>query len=505
MERGLVPSDFLIVTALPKERDACLERLHGRRELSVAGYTIHAGMIGRLTVSVALADRMGNVNAATVTTALILALRPRNVLLVGIAAGLRKQSKDPADADSRSLGDVLIADQVVDYESAKMGASTVERRPFGHPAAAQLIRAAHELRPDDWNVDVRVQRPPDRSGRQKPRELTGTVLSGNKVVADAAFADQVRQISPAAIGLEMEGFGVASACHQATPPVSFLLIKGICDFADEHKSDDWQPYAANVAAAFAAALIKRMAAMPGLPDLESPKIAGDVSYPATGASAELAATGSSTAFDDSRRSVSLSGEKTPWIPADEMFASSLVQETGPPTDVTTPVSVEPPRLPAPHISRSTTFSALAYELTANGTVAVIGYSKSGKTSLLAEFVRGYPCRCVWLNVERPPTTGEEWWDLVVLQLAGHYELSEATPFAIGEHLLAEVEKQPVIVVIDDAHLLPNLDGHSILRPSGSGEQWSTQGHIGRRGRACIRRSDALTSHFDMARSWIHAR
>ena len=61
--------------------------------------------------------------------------------------------------------------------------------------------------------------------------------------------------------------GVASACHHASPPVPFLLIKGICDFADEHKSDGWQPYAADAAAAFAAVLIKRMAAMPALPDL----------------------------------------------------------------------------------------------------------------------------------------------------------------------------------------------------------------------------------------------
>jgi nucleoside phosphorylase len=262
-----VPSDFLIVTALPKERDACLERLQGRRETRVAGYTVYFGTIGRLTVTVALTDRMGNANAATVTTALISALRPRNVLLVGIAAGLRKQSKDPAAADSRSLGDVLVADQVVDYESARMGASGVEPRPFWHPAAAQLIRAARELRPDDWNVDLRVQRPPHGPDRQTSRELFGTVLSGSKVVADAAFANDVRQICPAAIGLEMERFGVASACHQASPPVPFLLIKGICDFADEHKSDGWQPYAADAAAAFAAVLIKRMAAMPALPDL----------------------------------------------------------------------------------------------------------------------------------------------------------------------------------------------------------------------------------------------
>jgi nucleoside phosphorylase len=29
-----------------------------------------------------------------------------------------------------------------------------------------------------------------------------------------------------------------------------LVIRGICDYADEHKNDDWQGYAAATAAAF---------------------------------------------------------------------------------------------------------------------------------------------------------------------------------------------------------------------------------------------------------------
>ncbi len=30
-----------------------------------------------------------------------------------------------------------------------------------------------------------------------------------------------------------------------------LVIRGICDYADSHKNDDWQEYASTVAAAYA--------------------------------------------------------------------------------------------------------------------------------------------------------------------------------------------------------------------------------------------------------------
>jgi nucleoside phosphorylase len=34
-----------------------------------------------------------------------------------------------------------------------------------------------------------------------------------------------------------------------------LVIRGVCDYADSHKNDIWQPYAAAVAAAYAKKLL----------------------------------------------------------------------------------------------------------------------------------------------------------------------------------------------------------------------------------------------------------
>ena len=44
---------------------------------------------------------------------------------------------------------------------------------------------------------------------------------------------------------------------------SYVVIRGICDYADSHKNDQWYPYAAAVAAACAKELLTYMDLVPG--------------------------------------------------------------------------------------------------------------------------------------------------------------------------------------------------------------------------------------------------
>ena len=40
----------------------------------------------------------------------------------------------------------------------------------------------------------------------------------------------------------MEGIGIVQACDGKQ--IEYLVVKGVSDFADEHKNDEWQPQAA---------------------------------------------------------------------------------------------------------------------------------------------------------------------------------------------------------------------------------------------------------------------
>lgn len=53
----------------------------------------------------------------------------------------------------------------------------------------------------------------------------------------------------------MEAAGVCAALYQMPDAPSFVLIKGICDFADAKKDNKWQAYAADAASAFVASYV----------------------------------------------------------------------------------------------------------------------------------------------------------------------------------------------------------------------------------------------------------
>ena len=72
----------------------------------------------------------------------------------------------------------------------------------------------------------------------------GQILSGNSVIKNAQRRDDLSGKFPNARCLEMEAAGVMDQTH-------CLVIRGIADYADSHKNQCWQPYAAGTAAAFA--------------------------------------------------------------------------------------------------------------------------------------------------------------------------------------------------------------------------------------------------------------
>ncbi|CAI7678929.1 unnamed protein product [Penicillium pancosmium] len=76
-----------------------------------------------------------------------------------------------------------------------------------------------------------------------PNIHIGSIGTGNAVVKSAWHRDHHAQ-SEGIIAFEMEGVGVWDTFN-------CLVIKGVCDYADSHKSKVWQDYAATVAVAVA--------------------------------------------------------------------------------------------------------------------------------------------------------------------------------------------------------------------------------------------------------------
>jgi hypothetical protein len=80
----------------------------------------------------------------------------------------------------------------------------------------------------------------------------GTIGSSDIVVKDGVLRDAVRD-ELGVICVEMEAAGFIDSFEG-------LVIRGICDYADSHKNDRWQPYAAAAAAAYAKELLTHIPA-----------------------------------------------------------------------------------------------------------------------------------------------------------------------------------------------------------------------------------------------------
>lgn len=249
--------DFLLVTALPEERDALLRRLPGFERVVPRKDDVHVYFRAQLPVVDGAGTYrivvlpllgMGRVNAATATAEAVKRWRPRHVVLVGIAGGVA--------ARSVSLGDLLISEQVVDYELQKLTEQGIEVRWSVHKASRRLYAAALNVLGDAWTKGIEVKRPAEGA----PRIHLGPIASGDKVVAVERVLTEYRNVWPTLIGVEMEAAGVASACFAAARQPEFFMVRGVSDLADAQKNTpavaEYRAYACDVAASYTVELLK---------------------------------------------------------------------------------------------------------------------------------------------------------------------------------------------------------------------------------------------------------
>ena len=84
----------------------------------------------------------------------------------------------------------------------------------------------------------------------------GPMASVPAVIQNRNEIDKIKGHSRKLIGIEMESYGVFySAANSSNPKPIVISMKSASDFADEHKSDNYQEYSAYTSAQFAYKLI----------------------------------------------------------------------------------------------------------------------------------------------------------------------------------------------------------------------------------------------------------
>ena len=296
------------IAALPHERAAAISMLDERYDMPEffhkhqSEYDTNEYSWGRIhSHKVVIASMPAGDYGTTITATTVLAMRfslpqLRVCLLVGTGAGIHR----PGEYDIR-LGDVVVSQPqgtsggVIQYDFQKVKTGRLERIGFlSRPPdalrnALSKLQAEHMLedskmpkiladararfprmrRDGTGNVHQGVDndrlfkstydhvRGADCQACDKSQEIErearkstspvihyGIIASGNSLVRSAAERDRiVGLMQEPCICFEMEAAGMMNSFPA-------LVVRGISSYADSHKNDQWQHYAAMTAAAF---------------------------------------------------------------------------------------------------------------------------------------------------------------------------------------------------------------------------------------------------------------
>lgn len=236
----------------------------------------------------------GTVSAATVATHLARTFPAIELrLLVGIGGGV------PSGTNDVRLGDVVVSTPsgtqggVIEYDLGKQTSTGFERKGFLCPPPTEWRSVITSMKSDHRTKSNRIgeflltmlqkypqlaeyRRPPlendilfrpdyehnrkettcancdksraisrqQRTAPDEPVVFYGLIASGNRVIKHAIDRDKISRDSGGAICFEMEAAGLMNNFR-------CIVIRGVSDYCDSHKNDEWHAYAAAVAAGFA--------------------------------------------------------------------------------------------------------------------------------------------------------------------------------------------------------------------------------------------------------------
>ena len=284
-----------IMTALPEEfaavraqMDDTSEHEGGRGQLYVLG-KIPARNDGQHQLALTMTDMGNNMAAARATAFLHDFPSIGEIIMVGIAGAVPNPTK--ADEHVR-LGDIVVSGPqgVVQYDYEKDKGDVKEPRHLPRPPSPRFQQVVSLMQADlltgtaPWNdylsrcsavsgterpppgsdllarTDVRTKfhthpDDPNRANKSEPLLFVGTIGAANKLLKDPVRRDQLRdQYQVKAVEMESSGIADSTFVFDA----EYFVIRGTSDYCDGNKNDEWQGYAAAIASAFLAALLRRM-------------------------------------------------------------------------------------------------------------------------------------------------------------------------------------------------------------------------------------------------------
>lgn len=215
---------------------------------------------------------MGMVESASFTTRMVNLVKPKYFVMTGIAAGIKD--------DDIYVGDILIPQLVWNWQSGKL--KKVNEKYFDSKTNKYRKKMVDYFDEDMRQIslkknlcdivnekllydeeffkklvdDFSIAYPSEQINEIRenitrnrfPKVIMEKMVSGSAVVANSDIIDEIKHRK--LVGLEMEAYGVFYAIKQVEDysDTKVLVIKSICDFADEAKEDSYHRFASYASA-----------------------------------------------------------------------------------------------------------------------------------------------------------------------------------------------------------------------------------------------------------------
>lgn len=220
----------------------CLYKLFNWRRLYMGetGYYYYETFIKKgdnnFRILMTRQNNMGMIASTRTATNIIWNFIPQYIIMTGVLAGIKHNN------DNLVLGDVIIADKVWNCSSGKYiktSNDTPQSNETEFMPRPQTIKIPNSV------VSLLKKAVSDKNCLY-PAHI-GPITSSMSVVANTKIIqNRIISHSKNTIGLDMESYGIAYACHiESSLKPTPIIIKGICDFANSQKNYNYQRYAAN--------------------------------------------------------------------------------------------------------------------------------------------------------------------------------------------------------------------------------------------------------------------
>lgn len=215
----------------------------------------HAGTLLGCPCVVVLA-RIGKVAAAATTVTLIREFDVSAIVFTGLAGAVSR---------TVNIGDVVVARSLLQHDMdasplfPKYQVPLLDRSHFeaNAPLADLLATSASNYLLQGFVGDISVAAR-SRFGFGDPVVHSGLIISGDRFVSDAHYANALQASLPDALCVEMEGAAVAQICHEYDVP--YAVLRTISDRADGSASVDFSLFLNEVASFYSAGILRHFLA-----------------------------------------------------------------------------------------------------------------------------------------------------------------------------------------------------------------------------------------------------